>query len=72
MGIGVGIVLIVIGAILLFALNINLPFVTDDTLGIILIVAGALALILALVMQAQRSRTRQVEERRFDGSPPVA
>ena len=61
MGIGVGIVLIVIGAILLFALNINLPFVSDDTLGIILIVAGALALILALVMQAQRSRTRHVQ-----------
>jgi len=57
MGIGVGIVLIVVGAILLFALNINLPFVSDDTLGIILIVAGALALILALVMQAQRGRT---------------
>jgi hypothetical protein len=44
--------------------------VSDDTLGIILIVAGALALILALVMQAQRSRTRHVEERRYDGSPP--
>jgi uncharacterized membrane protein HdeD (DUF308 family) len=70
MGIGVGIVLIVIGAILLFALNINLPFVSDDTLGIILIVAGALALILALVMQAQRSRTRHVQENRYDGSPP--
>jgi len=72
MGIGVGIVLIVIGAILLFALNINLPFVSDDTLGIILIVAGALALILALVMQAQRSRTRHVQENRYDGSPPAA
>jgi uncharacterized membrane protein HdeD (DUF308 family) len=72
MGIGVGIVLIVIGAILLFALNIDLPFVSDDTLGIILIVAGALALIMALVLQAQRSRTRHVEEKRYDGSPPVA
>jgi hypothetical protein len=71
MGIGVGIVLIVVGAILLFALNINLPYVTDDTLGIILIVAGALALIMALVLQAQRSRTRHVEEKRYDGSPPV-
>ena len=67
MGIGVGIVLIVIGAILLFALNINLPFVSDDTLGIILIVAGALALILSLVMQAQRGRTRHVQENRYDG-----
>jgi uncharacterized membrane protein HdeD (DUF308 family) len=70
MGIGAGIVLIVIGAVLLFALNIDMPFVSDDTLGIIFIVAGALALILALVMQAQRSRTKHVEENRFDGSPP--
>jgi hypothetical protein len=70
MGIGVGIVLIVIGAIWLFALNVNLPYVSDDTLGIILIAAGALALVLALVMQAQRSRTRHVEEHRYDGSPP--
>jgi uncharacterized membrane protein HdeD (DUF308 family) len=71
MGMGVGIALIVIGAIFLFALNVDLPFVTDDTLGIILIVAGALALIMALVLQAQRSRTRHVEEKRYDGSPPV-
>jgi uncharacterized membrane protein HdeD (DUF308 family) len=70
MGIGAGIVLIVIGAILLFALNIDMPFVSDDTLGIIFIVAGALALILALIMQAQRSRTKHVQENRFDGSPP--
>ncbi|HTF39596.1 MAG TPA: hypothetical protein VK754_03275 [Propionibacteriaceae bacterium] len=70
MGIGAGIVLIVIGAVLLFALNIDMPFVSDDTLGIIFIVAGALALILALIMQAQRSRTKHVEENRFDGSPP--
>lgn len=71
MGIGVGIVLIVIGAILLFALNVDMPFVSDDTLGIILIVAGALALILALIMQAQRTRTKHVSENRYDGSPPV-
>jgi uncharacterized membrane protein HdeD (DUF308 family) len=71
MGIGVGIVLIVIGAILLFALNVDMPFVSDDTLGIILIVAGALALIMALIMQAQRTRTKHVQENRFDGSPPV-
>ena len=71
MGIGVGIVLIVIGAIWLFAINVDLPFVADDTLGIILIAAGALALILALIMQAQRTRTKHVQENRFDGSPPV-
>ena len=71
MGIGIGIVLIVIGAILLFALNVNLPFVTDDTLGIILIVAGILALILSLVLNAQRTRTRHVQENRYTGPPPT-
>ena len=71
MGIGVGIVLIVIGAIMLFALNADLPFVSDDTLGIIFIVAGALALIMALILQAQRTRTKHVQENRYEGSPPV-
>ena len=71
MSIGAGIVLIVIGAILLFALNIDMPYVSDDTLGIIFIVAGALALILALIMQAQRSRIKHVQENRFDGPPRI-
>ena len=69
MGIGLGIVLIVIGAILVFALNVNLPFVSDNTLGIILIVAGVIALIAALVMQQQRGRTKHVQENRYDGPP---
>ena len=40
MGIGLGIVLIVLGAIFLFALNVNIPYFTDDALGWILILAG--------------------------------
>ena len=72
MGIGVGIVLVVIGAVLLFALDVDLPFVSDDTLGIILLVAGVLAIILALVMNAQRSRTRHVQDHRYTGPPPAA
>ena len=70
MGIGIGIVLIVIGAILLFALNVNLPFVSDDTLGIILLLVGILSVVLALVMNAQRGRTRHVQETRYEGPPP--
>ncbi|HYI57137.1 MAG TPA: DUF6458 family protein [Microlunatus sp.] len=69
MGIGLGIVLLVLGAILLFALNVNIPFVSDDTLGIILMVAGAVALVIALVMQAQRGRTKHVQENRYDPPP---
>ena len=72
MGIGVGIVLVVIGAVLLFALDVDLPFVSDDTLGIILMVAGVLAIVLALVMNAQRSRTRHVQDNRYTGPPPAA
>ena len=72
MGIGVGVVLIVVGAILLWAVQVNIPFVSDDTLGIILIVAGVIALILALVMQQQRNRTKHVQENRYEGPPPAA
>jgi uncharacterized membrane protein HdeD (DUF308 family) len=71
MGIGIGIVLIVVGAILLWAVQVNIPFVSDDTLGIILIVVGILAVILALVMNAQRSRTKHVQENRYEGPPPT-
>jgi len=68
MGIGLGVVLIVIGAIFLWALDVDLSFVEDDTLGIILIVAGILAIVLALVVNQQRSRNRttHVEEHRYD------
>ena len=72
MGIGIGVVLIVIGAVLLFAVQADIPLVSDDTLGIILIIAGALAIILALIMNAQRTRTKHVQENRFEGPPPAA
>jgi hypothetical protein len=72
MGIGIGVVLIVIGLILLFALQGDIPFFTDGTLGIILIVGGVLALVIGLVMQFQRGRTRHVQENRYEGPPPAA
>ena len=66
MGIGLGIVLIVAGAILLWAVDVDLPFIDDDALGVILLAAGVLGIILALVMNHQRSRrTHTVEERRY-------
>jgi hypothetical protein len=72
MGIGLGILLIVVGAIFLFALNLDIPFVSDDTLGLILLLAGVLTLVLALVLNYQRGRTKHVSESRYDGPPPVA
>jgi len=67
MGIGLGIVLLVIGLILLLG-AIDLPASVDnvvatETLGWILVIAGALALILALVVNAQRQRTTHVDRR---------
>lgn len=66
MGIGLGIVLIVIGAILTFAVDIKLSYVSVETIGIIFMVAGVLAIILALIINAQRGRTRHIQENRFD------
>jgi len=65
-------VLIVVGLIFLFAVNMNLPWVSDDALGVIFILGGLLAIVLALIMNAQRSRTKHVQENRFDGPPPSA
>ena len=68
MGIGLGILLLVLGLILLFAIK-EFPdsiqeVVDPTTVGWILVIAGVLALVLGLVMNNQRSRTTHVEERR--------
>lgn len=75
MGIGIGIVLLVLGLILVTG-AVDLPASIDDaiagdTLGWILLIVGALAIVLALVMNQQRSRSTStyVEERRAD--PPL-
>jgi hypothetical protein len=73
MGLGLGIFLIVVGAILSFtnlidnAVNTNL-----DTLGWILIIGGVLALVVGLIMNGQRANTSHtaVVERRETGVPP--
>ena len=75
MGIGLGILLLVLGLILLFAIKEfpdSLQEVVDPTtVGWILVIAGVLALVLGLVMNNQRSKTTHVEERR-DSDPGTA
>lgn len=72
MGIGLGIVLLLIGLILVLdVVNVGTAFIDEGGLGWILIIVGVLAIVLALVLNAQRSKTRHVEERRYDGPPPV-
>ena len=83
MSIGGGILLFVIGAILAFAIDVDIPGIEDNTLGYILMLAGILvtALSLALTRRSHRSVavTRDeagreaVTERRTDstGGPVV-
>jgi predicted tellurium resistance membrane protein TerC len=68
MGIGLGIVLLVIGLVLVLdVVTFQVPFIDQHGLGWIFVIVGALAIVLALVMNAQRSRTKHIEERRYNG-----
>jgi uncharacterized membrane-anchored protein len=78
--IGGSIALIVVGAILRFALNFSPAYVNLQLVGVILMIAGAIGLIIALSFLARRRRTvvgRSVvgpstevyEERRYTDPP---
>ena len=82
MTIGAGIFLIAVGAILKFATNFHVQGVSIDTIGVILMIAGAAGLILGLFQELVWSRRTRpvapgevppVEERREvrePGAPP--
>jgi hypothetical protein len=58
MGIGSGIALVVIGAILAFAVNVDLGgFVNLSLIGYILMVAGVVVFLISLVMMLRRRQT---------------
>ncbi len=79
MTIGGSIFLIAVGAILYFATNLHVAHVNIDTVGLILMIAGAVGLVLGLIQQAiwsKRSRRgvlveerRDLDERRDAGDP---
>jgi hypothetical protein len=72
MTIGAGIFLIAVGAILKFATNVHVQGISLDTVGVILMIAGAVGLILGLFQEVIWSRRTRgvapgepaVEERR--------
>jgi membrane-bound ClpP family serine protease len=85
MTIGAGIFLIAVGAILKFATNFHVQEVSIDTIGVILMVAGAVGLLIGLYQEIVWSRRNRavapgeavpppaVEERREvrdPGAPP--
>jgi hypothetical protein len=77
MGIGVGIFLIAIGAVLALAVDDTVSGVDVATIGWILVAAGVLGILLDLLLFAPRRRVggggAVVEERRVydDGSPRI-
>jgi hypothetical protein len=75
MGLGTGITLLVVGGILAFGVKDSFSAVDLTAIGYICMAAGALAIILTLVLQQQRQRTSHtsvVERRNVDGGgPPV-
>ncbi|SFR43348.1 DUF6458 family protein [Microbacterium azadirachtae] len=58
MGMGVGIVLFVIGAILEFALRIDVTWIDVHLVGYILMIAGAVVFLLSLILLLVRRSRR--------------
>jgi len=54
MGLGTGVGLIAAGAVLTWALDVDLPYVDDDALGAVLLIVGAVALVASAVTRAQQ------------------
>ncbi|HTT94893.1 MAG TPA: DUF6458 family protein [Solirubrobacterales bacterium] len=70
MTIGASIFLIVVGAILKFATNWHVAHVNLDTVGVILMIAGAAGLILGFVAQGMARRRTQGYRGPEDPPPP--
>ncbi|MGO2747572.1 DUF6458 family protein [Microbacterium sp.] len=66
MSIGTGIVLFVIGAILAFAVNIQVEWANLDMIGYILMGAGFLVFIIGIVLVARRRQTNTVTQTSVD------
>jgi hypothetical protein len=66
MSIGAGIALFVIGAILAFAVNVEVEWVNLDLIGYILMGAGALVFLIGLVLMVRRRQTETVSRTAVD------
>lgn len=72
MAIGLGVFLLVVGLILVLdVVNLDTTVIDTGTLGWILIVASALAIVISLIVNQQRTRAHTVVEERRDVRPPL-
>lgn len=58
-GIGTGIGLIAVGAVLAWAVDVDLPYIDDWAMGTILMIAGLVAVVATVIVQVQRARERR-------------
>jgi hypothetical protein len=71
--IGFSVFMMAVGAVLTFAVKATAKGVNIHTVGVILMIAGAIGLIVTLTIFAPRRRTNVVHERVVQGGPaPVA
>ena len=64
MGIGMGIFLVALGAILYFAVSVDAEGFSINTIGLILMIVGAIGLVVSLLMGSMWSgRRERVRER---------
>ncbi|MCE0486746.1 DUF6458 family protein [Ornithinimicrobium sediminis] len=72
MAVGFGIFLIVVGAILAFATSFDVQGVNVEMVGFIMMGVGALAIVVSLITNQQRTHTehRQVVDRHESGPAP--
>ena len=75
MSIGGSVALIVIGAILRFAVTYHAKYVNIQAIGVILMIGGAAGLVASIALVVYRRRERAgaevVERRRYVGAAPV-
>lgn len=64
-----GLVLLTLGMVLVWGLDVDIPNVQDTTLGVILMIGGAASLAATVYLDRQRTRTRRVVELRHGRAP---
>jgi phosphate/sulfate permease len=70
MTIGSSIFVIAVGAILRYAINDEIESINLETIGLILMIAGAVGLVLGLFLYSQDRRRDDVVVQRRDDLPP--
>ena len=69
-GFGIGVVLLVAGAVLAWAVDVDLPYVADYTWGAILLVAGIVAVAASGFTHYRKSRLQTAQYSQYPSYPP--